>query len=62
MKFPTFIRRGVLVPKQLVNAIAKTDAQNIFGPLEPGQILTQDALALTLMQIAHMDKVGKSQE
>lgn len=52
-------RKGFLVSKQLVQAIAKIEAENIFGRLEPGQILTQESLARTLMQIADIDKLGK---
>lgn len=52
-------RKGFLVSKQLVQAIAKIEGENIFGRLEPGQILTQELLARTLMQIANIDKIGK---
>lgn len=49
-------RNGILIPKQLVQAVAQTKNEDIFGRLEAGQLLVQEHLATTLEHIANMSE------
>ncbi|XP_056643252.1 glutathione hydrolase 7-like isoform X2 [Diorhabda sublineata] len=49
-------RNGILIPKQLVQAVAQTKNYDVFGPLEAGQLLVQSDLATTLEHIANMSE------
>ncbi|XP_044262092.1 glutathione hydrolase 7-like [Tribolium madens] len=47
-------RRGFLIPKMLVQAIKQAKAEDLYGRLEPGQILQLENLSNTLAQIANI--------
>ncbi|XP_057665530.1 uncharacterized protein LOC130899539 isoform X2 [Diorhabda carinulata] len=47
---------GILITKQLVQAVAQTKNYDVFGPLEAGQLLVQSDLATTLEHIANMSE------
>lgn len=52
-------RKGFLVSRMLVAAIHNSKAEELYGHLEPGQILKLDTLAQTLQIIANTPEDGR---
>ncbi|KAL1506156.1 hypothetical protein ABEB36_005570 [Hypothenemus hampei] len=47
-------RKGYIVSKMLAQAVNRANAQDLFGRLEPGQLLRHDVLANTLLIIGNI--------
>lgn len=53
------LRNGYVVSKMLSHAVNRAKAQNLYGRLEPGQLLQHETLANTLEKIATIPEKGR---